>query len=261
MSEANGKGGATLLRVDSVTAGYGRTTVLRNVSVEVGPSSVVALMGPNGAGKTTLLRCIAGLLGVGAGSISFAGDDLGQLGPVKRARAGLCLVPEGRGVFPHLTVAENLRLQLPRRAEAGLVDEAYDAFPILRDRRGQRAGTMSGGEQQMLALARCFLARPSLVLLDEVSMGLAPRIVDQIFESIMGLARRGVSLLLVEQYVNRALEMADYAYVLHKGEVRMAGAASSIDEAALLREYLGGEVEQVSGEDAATEAPAPPRAS
>src|SRR6202022_190270 len=156
------------------------------LAVEAG--TIAALLGPNGAGKTTLLKVASGLMRPAAGTVMVAGRDATAMSPSRRARLGLCLVPEGRGIFPRLTVRENLRLQGPPWAKDAPVEAALEAFPILRDRLGQRAGTMSGGQQQMLALARCYLARPSIVLLDEVSMGLAPRIVDEIFASIQALA-------------------------------------------------------------------------
>ncbi|WP_086055438.1 ABC transporter ATP-binding protein [Frankia coriariae] len=263
---------ADALQLCSVTAGYGRSTVLREVTLTVPAGSVVALLGPNGAGKTTLLRAAAGLLRPSAGTVTVTGRDVTRSSPHQRARAGLCLVPEGRGIFPSLTVQENLQLQLPSwrghggrgrgggirgsggrgrdsghgddsgrddsgRGNSG-VDAALDAFPVLRDRLRQVAGTLSGGQQQMLALARCYLSDPAVVLLDEVSMGLAPRVIDQIFESLRGLAASGVSLLLVEQYVSRALEMADVVCLLGRGRVGFTGAPSELDEDELVRGYL-----------------------
>jgi branched-chain amino acid transport system ATP-binding protein len=225
----------TVLELRHASARYGRTQVLRDVDLTVGPGETVALLGPNGAGKTTLLRSAAGLTGTSGGSVLLRGADVSRRRPHQRAREGLCLVPEGRGVFPSLTVAENLRLQ---RARGETVDRVYDAFPVLAERRNQRAGLMSGGQQQMLALARCFTTEPSVVLLDEVSMGLAPLIVDEIFAALKKLASSGVALLLVEQYVNKALEMADRVYVLDRGRVSWTGRPAETSEADLMSRYL-----------------------
>ena len=233
---------APALQLDAITAGYGRTTVLRDVDLEVAPGEVVALLGPNGAGKTTLLRVASGIVRPTAGSISIDGHDVTTRPSHARARSGLCLIPEGRGVFADLTVRENLRLQVPPWAESADIDQAIDAFPVLGERLHQRAGSMSGGQQQMLALARCWLARPSCVVLDEVSMGLAPRVVDEIFTALAGLAAEGVALLLVEQYVDRALAMADRVQLLDRGRTAYAGPAAGIDREAVLRGYLGAAV-------------------
>jgi branched-chain amino acid transport system ATP-binding protein len=154
----------------------------------------------------------------------------------------LCLVPEGRGVFPRLTVRENLRLQTPPWRRGVDVEVALDAFPVLRDRLGQRAGRMSGGEQQMLALARCFLAEPTVLLLDEVSMGLAPRIVDEIYASLRTLAQAGTTLIVVEQYVNRALAMSDTVHLLNRGRITFSGSPEALDEHAVLEGYLGADI-------------------
>lgn len=221
-----------------VDAGYGRTTVLRNVSIEVPQGKIVALLGPNGAGKTTLLRVASGLLRPSGGRVDVHGTDVTRRSAVKRARAGLCHIPEGRGIWRNLSVAENLRLQLPPGASWD-VGAALEAFPILADRLGQTAGTLSGGQQQMLALARAYLAHPSVVLLDEVSMGLAPKIIEEIFEALAQLAASGVALLLVEQYVTRALEMADRVVMMDRGSVSFDGAPSELDEQAVLLGYLG----------------------
>src|SRR5262249_38050952 len=153
------------------------------------------------------------------GRVLIRGEEMTGKRPYQRARAGLCLIPEGRGIFPTLSVRENLRLQVPSWANGDGYEPALDAFPILRDRLAQKAGGLSGGQQQMLALSRCFVADPKIVLLDEVSMGLAPRIIDEIFEALEKLSRKGTSLLLVEQYVNRALRAADRIYLLGKGKV------------------------------------------
>jgi len=245
------------LELRDITAAYGRTTVLRDVSVSVGRGVVQALLGPNGAGKTTLLRTAAGLMRPSSGSIWLGGEDVTKQPAFERAHGGVCLVPEGRGIFRRLSVRDNLTLQIPPWAPRGTgMDRALEAFPILKQRLGQIAGTMSGGEQQILAVARCYVSSPSVVLLDEVSMGLAPRIVDQIFESLMRLVSEGISILLVEQYVNRALEMASTVYLLNRGEIAFSGPASDLDEATVMRGYLGADLG--SGEGVATEASAEP---
>jgi branched-chain amino acid transport system ATP-binding protein len=176
------------------------------------------------------------------GSVMIGGRDATRLSPSRRAKLGLCLIPEGRGIFPRLSVRENLTLHTPPWKKDVSLDEALDAFPILRDRLAQRAGSMSGGQQQMLALARCYLARPSIVLLDEVSMGLAPRVVDEIFESLQSLARSGVTLLIVEQFVNRALAMSDMVHLLNRGRVTYSGPPTELDEQAVLQGYLGADI-------------------
>lgn len=236
---------APVLLLSHITAGYGRSTVLRDVTVEVPAGSIVALLGPNGAGKTTLLRTAAGLLRPAAGSVRLNGAEVTKAAPHQRAKAGLCLIPEGRGIFRNLTVRENLRMQVPpgakRTANEGL-DRVLTTFPVLRDRLGQTAGTMSGGQQQLLALARCYLTSPRVVLLDEVSMGLAPKAVDEIFAAIVTLAAGGTALVLVEQYVNRALELASQAVLLDRGTVAYSGPSRDLDEAAVVRGYLGVDV-------------------
>jgi branched-chain amino acid transport system ATP-binding protein len=222
-----------------IRAGYDGSTVLGDVTLRVPPHSVVALLGANGAGKTTLLRVAAGLLEADAGEVLLDGIDVSRTPPHARAQAGLCLIPEGRGIFPDLSVLENLRLQCTPELETDLGDRIAEAFPRLSQRMSQRAGTLSGGEQQMLALARCHLTQAKIVLLDEVSMGLAPLIVDEIFEFIHRLRSSGVALLIVEQYVQRALEIADYAYVLNRGRVTFVGEPHEIEQANVLESYLG----------------------
>jgi branched-chain amino acid transport system ATP-binding protein len=226
------------LEVAGVTAGYGRTTVLRDVTVTVPRGAVVALIGPNGAGKTTLLRTAGGLLRPSAGRVSSGGTDLTARRAFERARAGVCLIPEGRGIFPGLTVRENLVMQVPPWKKASDYDAAIEAFPVLGERLSQRAGSMSGGQQQMLALGRCFLSEPSVVLLDEVSMGLAPRVIDEIFAALQTLTATGVALLLVEQYVTRALAMSDQVYLLDRGQTVYSGPAADLDPDEVVRRYL-----------------------
>jgi branched-chain amino acid transport system ATP-binding protein len=226
-----------VLSIRSVCAGYSSTDVLHDVELHVPASSVVALLGPNGAGKTTLLKSASGLLPVRSGRLEFDGQDVTRWSTDRLARAGLCHVPEGRGVFRQLTVRENLLLQVGR-GDDGRIDQALAAFPRLRDRIGQTVGTMSGGEQQMVALARAYITTPSVMLLDEVSMGLAPTVVDEIFAFLHQIREQGVALLLVEQYVTRALALADFVYVLDRGVVVFAGESSELDEERLFAHYL-----------------------
>jgi branched-chain amino acid transport system ATP-binding protein len=227
-----------MLQIDSLTAGYGRTTVLRDVSLSVGTGEVVALLGPNGAGKTTLLRAASGLIQPSRGTIRLRGADITTRPAHRRSRDGLCLVPEGRGIFPNLSVRENLLLQCRADYAKAGTERVLDLFPPLRDRLGQAAGTLSGGQQQMLALGRAFAAEPGIVLLDEVSMGLAPRIIDQIFGALNKLAQDGIALLLVEQYVSRALAMADKIYILDRGQVSFSGSPRDINEDEIIERYL-----------------------
>jgi len=231
-----------MFQLERIVAGYGDSTVLRNVSLTVPEGTVVALLGPNGAGKTTLLRIASGLLVPRAGEIRLDGTSLRGKPADEFARAGICHVPEGRGIFRSLTVRDNLLLQAPDGKADEAIERAVEVFPRLGERLSQRAGTMSGGEQQMLAMTRAYLANPTLVLLDEVSLGLAPMIVDEIFEFLAKLAREGASLLLVEQYISRALAIADFVFVLNQGEIAFAGETDELDQAELYRTYVGAEV-------------------
>jgi branched-chain amino acid transport system ATP-binding protein len=209
------------------------------VNLVVPDGAVVALLGPNGAGKTTLLRVACGLLRPTSGQVLLDGTDVTSASAYRLAKAGICHVPEGRGIFPTLSVDDNLRLQAPPAAERQATERAMAVFPRLGQRRKQIAGTLSGGEQQMLALARAYVGQPTTVLLDEVSMGLAPKIVDEIFDYLHRLADEGLSLLVVEQYVARALELADYVYVLNRGRIRFAGEPGEVRDETILESYLG----------------------
>jgi branched-chain amino acid transport system ATP-binding protein len=231
-----------MFHLDHIVAGYGDSTVLRNVSLTVPDGKVVALLGPNGAGKTTMLRIASGLLTPRSGDIRLDGTSLRGKPADEFARAGICHVPEGRGIFRSLSVRDNLLLQAPDGKSDEAIERAVEVFPRLGERLSQRAGTMSGGEQQMLAMARAYLANPTLVLLDEVSLGLAPMIVDEIFAFLARLARDGASLLLVEQYISRALAIADFVFVLNQGEIAFAGETDELDQAELYRTYVGAEV-------------------
>ena len=231
-----------MFALHDVVAGYGGTVVLRGVDLTVPPGTVVALLGPNGAGKTTLLRAASGLLRPMSGHLSLDSEDLSGLRPHQLVARGICHVPEGRGVFANLTVKDNLMLQAPRGKERESVERAVTAFPRLGERLKQTAGTMSGGEQQMLALARTYVQSPRIVLLDEVSMGLAPKIVDEIFEFFELLRREGSSLLLVEQYVTRALAAADFVYLLNRGEIGFAGEPSELEDQDVFSQYVGADL-------------------
>jgi branched-chain amino acid transport system ATP-binding protein len=231
-----------MLSATGLDAAYGDTMVLRNVSLTVPAGSVVALLGANGAGKTTLLRAVSGLLRPRAGRVTFDGTDVTRSAPNELARLGLHHIPEGRAIFPALTVAENLVVYSEKGREKESVERTVDAFPRLGQRLGQVAGTLSGGEQQMLALARAYVRRPRMVLLDEVSMGLAPQLVDEVLGFLDRLAKEGTALLLVEQYVNKALAIADYVYILNRGRISFAGEPSELAGEDVFERYLGLEV-------------------
>lgn len=226
---------------EQVTAGYGPVTVLRDVTLVVPGGSVVALLGPNGAGKTTLLRVASGLIGSTAGGLRLGDVDVTGWSSDALARAGICHVPEGRGIFRNLSVRENLVLQARPGEEREAAMLAIDAFPRLGDRIDQVAGTMSGGEQQMLALARAYVRRPSVILLDEVSMGLAPKVVDEIFAFLDRLRAADVTLVLVEQYVSKALAICDYVHVLSRGSVSFVGEPTEPHLDDIFARYVGGE--------------------
>jgi len=227
-----------VLELRDVFAGYGEADVLRGISLTIPAGSIVTLLGPNGAGKTTVLRVASGLLTPRSGQVIVGDDDLTGRSAQQRAKAGICLIPEGRGVFRSLSVRDNLELFRPPWAERSSIDQAIEAFPILGQRLEQAAGTMSGGEQQMLALARAFLSEARIVLVDEVSMGLAPKLVDQIFEILTTIASEGVAILLVEQYVRRALEIADHVCVLGRGEIVLSGTTDQISHVDVAGAYL-----------------------
>jgi branched-chain amino acid transport system ATP-binding protein len=238
-------GTAPLLAVEGLRVSYGPVAAVRGVSLAVRAGEVVALLGANGAGKSTLLRTISGLIRPRAGRVHLAGRAIDRLAPTRIVRLGIAHAPEGRRVFGSLSVADNLRLgAAARRERAGLAEERerlLDLFPILRERLHQAAGTLSGGEQQMLALARALMAKPRLLLLDEPSLGLAPLMVRAIFGTLASLKRDGVTMLLVEQNVAAALELADRAYVLRTGEIRLEGAAAELraDPERIAHAYLG----------------------
>jgi branched-chain amino acid transport system ATP-binding protein len=235
------------LELEHLSAGYGDTVALRDVSLVVPDGKVVALLGPNGAGKTTLLSVASGLLRPRSGRVVLDGRNVAGWAPDRLVRSGLCHITEGRAVFPGLTVADNLRMFAPKGAEVDAIERAIEAFPRLGERLAQLAGTLSGGEQQMLALARAYAQRAPLVMLDEVSMGLAPIIVDEIFEFLARLAAEGHSLLIVEQYVAKALALADLVYLMVRGHLVFAGEPAEIAGTDIFARYLGAEVGELLG--------------
>jgi len=232
------------LEVDDLAVAYGAIRALRGVSLRVEEGEIVAVLGPNGAGKTTLLRSITGAVRAQGGRVAFQGERILGSSPEALVRKGISLVPEGRHVFPRMTVQENLMVGAISRRDAAAVradlDEVLELFPILGERGTQTAGTLSGGEQQQLVVARSLMSRPTLMLLDEPSLGLAPIVVEQIMKLLATLRERGVTILLVEQNVHRALEIADRGYVLAVGQIVMSGSARELAETGSIeRAYLG----------------------
>ncbi len=229
------------LMIRNVSVHYGGIAAVQDVSLEVSPGERVCVIGANGAGKSSMLKAIAGLV-PSSGTIEFSGNALNAIPSWTRVGQGLCLVPEGRGVFARLTVAENLQMgSYHRRAAASELDDVYDHFPRLFERRTQPAGTLSGGEQQMLAIGRALMAKPKLLMLDEPSMGLAPLMVEKIFAVIGDIAKSGVTLLLVEQNARLALGLCDRAYVMETGRVVLTDSAAHCLSNPLVRSaYLGG---------------------
>ncbi|MEI7999953.1 MAG: ABC transporter ATP-binding protein [Actinomycetes bacterium] len=231
-----------LLSVNGLDVAYGSAQALFGVSLDVAPGAVVAVLGANGAGKSTLARAVSGLVAPSAGSVTFDGRDITRAKPHDIRRAGLVHIPEGRGVFPGLTVLENLRMAIRRvgtEEERRLAfDRAFEMFPRLAERRTQRAGTLSGGEQQMLALARALAIPPKLIIADEMSLGLAPIVVESVFETIGEAAKRGVTIVLIEQFIHRALSLATGCVILMRGTVAWSGSADHAEQEILDR-YLG----------------------
>ena len=233
-----------LLELNGLSAHFGKKQVLHQMSLSVGEGEVVALIGPNAAGKSTTMRCILGLKATSAGSIAFHGRCMDALGTSKRVREGLVLVPEGRQVFTQFSVLDNLMMGAYHRPDRGRIDgdlaNVFGLFPRLAERRAQKAGSMSGGEQQMLAIARGLMSRPKLLFMDEPSLGLAPIVMEEIASAIRHLAAGGLSILLAEQNASFALRMADRAYVIESGSVVLSGTAQELsDEPRVRHNYLG----------------------
>jgi branched-chain amino acid transport system ATP-binding protein len=233
-----------LLELEGVHLAYGRIEALHGIDLTVDEGEVVALIGANGAGKTSTMRAVSGLRAVFRGRITFAGEDITRLRADQRVRRGLCLAPEGRGIFPGMTVLENLDMgaytRTDRAATAEDLDRVHSLFPRLAERRRQAAGTLSGGEQQMLAIGRALMARPKLLLLDEPSMGLAPMLIQQIFTIIAEIAEQGTPILLVEQNAQQALSRAHRAYVMETGRIVNSGSGRDLLHDPSVREaYLG----------------------
>ncbi|HEX5360017.1 MAG TPA: ABC transporter ATP-binding protein [Fluviicoccus sp.] len=230
-----------MLKISSLQVAYGGIQAVKGIDLEVHPGELVCLIGANGAGKTTTLNCLGGLLKPSGGSIQYQGKDLLAIAAHDRVRLGLSLVPEGRGVFSRLTVAENLQMgAYARKLQPGELEKAFERFPRLHERRDQLAGTLSGGEQQMLAIVRALLSKPKLLLLDEPSMGLAPLMVEKIFATIAEVTADGVAVLLVEQNARAALKLAQRAYVMESGRITLEGPAAELAADARVRAaYLG----------------------
>ena len=244
MADAMATPGPALLQVKDLHVAYGGIQAVKGVDLEVRKGELVCLIGSNGAGKTTTMKAVTGMLPVHGGAVVYGGRDIRGRGAWDLVREGLAMVPEGRGVFARMSIAENLHMGAYTRSDkAGIatdMERIYTTFPRLRERRMQLAGTLSGGEQQMLAMGRALMSRPQLLLLDEPSMGLSPLMVDKIFEVIAEVAAQGMTILLVEQNASRALQIAHRAYVMESGAITMAGEAKSLlDDPRIRAAYLG----------------------
>ena len=236
-----------MLKIENVVAGYGHITALKSINLEVPQGSIVSLIGANGAGKSTTMRSIMGLVKPTEGRITFEGKDITSMKTHDIVKSGISLVPEGRQILQDMSVYENLEMGAYVRKDAEINDDikkVFKRFPILDERSYQLGGTLSGGQQQMLAIGRALMARPKLLLLDEPSMGLAPLVVNEIFEVIKEISAEGTTVLLVEQNVRQALKIADYAYVLETGKIVLSGPAEEIrHDPRVMEAYLGGKVE------------------
>jgi branched-chain amino acid transport system ATP-binding protein len=234
-----------LLSIKDLNVSYGKIKAIKGISLDVNAGEVVTLVGANGAGKTTLLKTISGILAPASGEITYDGRKLSDIKPYQRVNEGICQAPEGRGIFPGMTVLENLEMGKFGKTNAKLeieedLEKIYTLFPRLKERAHQAGGTLSGGEQQMLAIGRALMSRPRLLLLDEPSMGLAPKFIAQIFEIIKEIKKQGVTILLVEQNAAKALSVADRAYVLETGNITMQGTgAELLKDPAVRKAYLG----------------------
>ena len=233
-----------LLELDELSSGYGDVSVIKGLSLKVSRGSITALVGSNGAGKTTLMQTISGLLPLSEGSVMFDGENISETPPHRRVELGLALVPEGRLIFPEFTVEENLRIggiiSRARSNRTRLINEMFDLFPRLQERRWQAGGTLSGGEQQMLALARGLMSEPRLLLLDEPSLGLAPNVAQLLFKMVGRVRDAGVTVFIVEQDIRSTLEISDHGYVIENGRVVMNGTGSELlDDETVRTAYLG----------------------
>lgn len=235
---------APVLDVEGLEVHYGEARAVFGVDLKIAPGEVLAVLGPNGAGKSSLAAAITGRVSAAAGTVRIAGHDVTKRSASQISRLGVAYVPEERAIFPHLSVADNLRVLLryavPRDDRAEAVERALELFPVLGERRRQQAGTLSGGEQQMLSLARMLAAPPKLLIADEMSLGLAPRLVDLVFDSLRRARDEGVTILLIEQYVERALGLANNAVILRRGRIGWSGPASAAHDE-LVAGYLGSE--------------------
>jgi branched-chain amino acid transport system ATP-binding protein len=236
---------SALLEVKNLKVGYGKIIAVKDISITVNHGEIVTLIGSNGAGKSTTLRTISGLLKPKSGEILFEGNRIDGKEGHEVVKLGICQSPEGRRIFPRMTVSENLDLGAFLRSDKEAIEadreRVLNLFPRLRERISQRAGTMSGGEQQMLAVSRALMGAPKLLMLDEPSMGLAPVLVDMIFETIIKIREQGITILLIEQNAAAALDVADRAYVLESGTIKMSGKASDLaKDSAVTKAYLGG---------------------
>ena len=229
-----------MLEISQLSAGYGQVEVLWEVDLEVGDGEIVALVGSNGAGKTTLLRAVSGMIATSAGEVSFRGESLTGLRPEEVVKRGIAHVPEGRHLFAGLTVKENLMAGAFARRNGSDVERALELFPHLRDRLSQVAGSLSGGEQQMCAIARGLMSAPKLLMIDELSLGLGPKLVEEILDRLTAVAQQGTALLVVEQDVDAALRIASRGYVLETGRIALSGESAELLEDPRVREaYLG----------------------
>ncbi len=232
-----------MLEVKNLNSGYGKVTVLRDVAFHVETDEMVAIIGPNGAGKSTLLKTISGLVKAQSGTVYFGDQEITGKSPDQVIRKGIAYVPEGGKPFPNMTVIDNLMMGAysnPNILKSGIMDEVYELFPVLKQRNSQYARTLSGGERQMLAIARGLVSRPKLIMLDEPSLGVAPKLVDEIYEKIRALKRTGLTVLLVEQNISYALEIADRGYVLENGQIVLEGKASELANSEHIKKsYLG----------------------
>jgi branched-chain amino acid transport system ATP-binding protein len=233
-----------LLELKDAVLNYGKIQALHGISVEVAEGEVVSLIGANGAGKTSTMRALSGVRGLASGTVMFDGEDVTRLRADQRLRKGLVLCPEGRGIFPGMTVTENLNMGAYTRKDKAAMDEDYDRvfglFPRMQERQKQVAGTLSGGEQQMLAIGRSLMSRPKLLMLDEPSMGLAPMLIQQIFDIITEISQQGTTILVVEQNAKQALTRSDRAYVLETGNIVKTGTgAELLDDPSVREAYLG----------------------